>query len=268
MTSKNASLDAAAGRGIISGFLERLEALGFAVDERVDPETRRSVTDVGVSGRFLCRIEFSTFDGRYTLNVQPADRSSETLLVQVLGRVHVAEASDHAHELDAAEAFFRTALVREGLLAEREFPTDYALKRWASSASTVRLPHERSARRRQTEGLVFLPGELPDDSIRSTTPVSKALVNACRLLDVEFDRDRALSVAGAAAAMETDGASDRAQVHLAHSARVLLRGRMRDMEIAWDKGGLDRALVLHGAERLDLRVPLSLVEDAPAPRLW
>jgi len=256
------------GREIIAGFLGKLEALGFGISERVDPVTGRSDTAVTLSGRPLCRVGFSTFEGRYGLDVYPADPASEILIAQARGRVHVAEAAFHVHELDPIEALFRTALVREGLLPEREFPTDYALRRWVAAGASVRLPHERTARRRHIEDVVFLPGELPDDSVRTATPVSKAQVNACRLLDVGFERDRALDVARGAASALVDRDGDKAQAYLAYSARRLVRGQMRDLEIAWDKGGMDRMLVLHGPERDDIRVPLSLVEETPAPRLW
>lgn len=268
MTHKRIDPDSARSRDLLDGFVGRLEALGFGADVRHDPETAQSDAAVFLGGRPVARVEISVFDGRFTLNVKPADPSEITLLCQSRGRLHVAEESFVTDALDEPEALFRTVLVREGRLPEPEFATDYALRRWVAAGSTIRLPHERAPRRYLSEGVMFMPDELPGDSDRSSSPASKALVQACRLLDVEFERERALEVARAAAAAPVEGGSDKALSYLAYSARRLLRGRMRDMEIALDKGGLNRMLALHWAERDDVRVPLSVAEEVSAPRLW
>jgi hypothetical protein len=270
MSDAQPPIPPAPGAPILSEFSDRLTRLGFELSAEHDAVTNQSVVDVTLGGRPLCRIEFGDFGGRYSLNVLPVDRTQINLLANAGGRINDPEPAYLAEELDHVEALFRSALVRAGRMEIDEFPTDYALKRWVTSAASVRLPHERAARRRHIDDVVIRPGELPDDRHRSSTPASKAIVQAARLLDVSFERGRAIDIARAAASMtlDRDAASDKAASYLTIGARIVMRGRRRDMDLAWDKGSYDRALILHPGERDDLRVPLSLTEEAPAPRMW
>lgn len=223
-----------------------LTDLGYEVEETWRHGTLCDAV-VLTGGEPICRVEFSATPDRYSLNVLPLDPKATNLIVDVGGRSTHPEQMWTNDELDHFGALFRALRVREGELTRQEFPSDYSLMKWLALASTVLLPTERTPRRSVCEAVAIRPLEAPVDRHPSRSLVSRDLVRTARLLDASYDRDLALGLALTAARQDpprqADGKyEDPALGWLAQSARMMIRDRRRQMDLAWNMGSYNRSL--------------------------
>ena len=242
--------------------LAALEGLGLTVEDIPggDYDHRGRILHEGDP---VAAYSFSVGEPGYSFIVHPSDGSYD-ILAQAQDRTDAMEPKWDNEKVDQIEALFRGLLVERGAIPAREFPTDYALRKWVSMAATVSLPRERGARSIQDEGVVVRWQEAPGSRFPSKGPSSEAIVRAARLQAQKYDRSRALEIAISAASDPRPHGDmlDPASGWLVRSSRVLLRGRLRDMALAWECGSGAKAVTGLAGQRDDTDVPYEA--DAPA----
>lgn len=239
-----------------------LEGLGLSIEEIWEHGTLAKGR-VLHQGDHVANFSFSSDSERYAFNVHPPVEGSIDLVIQAIGRIDDIEPQWEAEQRDGVEALFRAKLVERGSLAPSEFPTDYALKKWVALAATIQLPKERGDRRYAGDEVVVRSREEPGSRFPSKGEDSAATVRAARLQAQSLDRERAIDIAIEAAThpLPDGDPADPASGWLAKSARRLIRGRMRDMMLAWEASSHAKVVTGVYGERDDLRTPY---ESTPA----
>lgn len=248
-------------------FRSALEGIGLSLDIRGgNPASCAGVVFHGKEE--LARFSFRGTNGQYEFSIHPLDPFSLETIAHGRGR-HVDDLDGRwlSEQVSLIEELLRAKLVHSGDLDASEFPSDYSLRRWVAFAGTIALPKERTVRNVAGTGIAVRPDELPGHRFPSKGAETRELVAECRKLARAFERERALALALAWASNPSPHGdpTDPASGYLVKTARGVLRGRLRDMSLAWEGKSLARALTGLQGERDDATIPYSTGADSPSP---